>query len=553
MMSATMPPVMTETTRCQDCARCLRACPVAAISMSGGHARIRPEACIACGRCVTACPTGSQRIRDDLPRVQAWCAAGPVVASLAPSWPAAFPGVAPAQMATALRGLGFRHASPTAVGARSVSAAMDVLATDAPHRLWLSSACPAVTAWVRRHRPALVPALAPVASPAAVHARMLHRVLPGCRVVLIAPCIAKKLEADEGPDLAAALTFADLDRWFGAAGVDPRTIVADIDAAWLLGSGGAGESYAHEGGMAATLARPAVACSDIATLDRWLAGADPERAGTVVEALACAGGCIHGPGMHGDGGILVRRARVQAARDPSPIEPQSPVPTGAAWRAAAEPVAEIGEREVAAALATLGKRTKEDELDCGACGYDTCRGLARAITLGRAESDQCVAWMRRLAQRKANALLEAMPAGAVLVDHDLRIIEANRRFAELVGHGGPLTGLALGEVAPIVHPFRHVLDGLGDLVERDLRVGERVLHGSVFTIDPGRVVGAVLVDRTVPAMSRAQVAQRAGEALAKHLTAVQQIAWLLGENAAEVETLLGSIVDAYRSPDGDDA
>lgn len=552
-------PVFTDAAQCQDCYKCLRACPVQAISVAGGHAQIRPEACIACGRCVAACPPQAKRIRDDLNDARQLAATGRAVASLAPSWVAEFPDLRPGQMAAALRAIGFAAVSETAVGARAVSAAVAAVVRGAPERLWLSTACPAAVDWVRKHRPALAPALTPVASPALVHARMLHEQRPGCAVVLIAPCAAKKRESDDHPGLlAAAITFADLRRWWREAGIEPATL-GDGEP-FILGAAADGADYPVEGGMLGGIrghgAGPAglAAASGVGEFDRHLAGLGLADGAMFVETLSCPGGCVNGPGMSAGGGILRRRAAVLAAA-PAPSRGSAPaVPTGQAWPATPDPPADADERLVAAALARIGKRARADEANCGGCGWDSCRAFARAMCAGRAEPEQCVTWMRRLAQRKANALLSAMPAGAVLVDRQLRIIECNRHFARLTGAEERCApGVPVGEVAPLARLFRHVLDGGGDIVNRDLRLGGRVLSASLFAVEPGEVVGAVLADITEPAMGRAQVAARAREAIEKHLETVQRIAYLLGENAAETEGLLAQIVDAYAPEGGDGA
>lgn len=550
-------PVYTEEASCQDCYKCLRACPVKAIQVGSGHAQVRAEACIACGRCVAACPPKAKRVRDDLAAVRALMQAGPVVASVAPSWVAEFPDLAPGQLIAALRRLGFACASETALGARAVSQAVADLRQAAPHRLHLSTACPAAVDFIRKHRPALAPALTPVASPALAHARMLlERFGAGTRVVLISPCVAKKREADDFPELlAAAITFSDLRRWFDEAGIAPGALPGEAGDHFVLGVAAEGASYPIEGGMLGAIRAHGgggalAAWSGITDLDLALAGLDPTSAAMFVETLACAGGCVNGPGMTTRAGLLRRRACILAADATGDGTPHPAVATALAWPALALAAAPSDAAALAAALARIGKLRPEDELNCAGCGFDSCRDFASEMCAGRAEPSQCVTWMRRLAQRKANALLAAMPAGAVLVDDHLQIVECNRNFALLCGAevrfaADGLVGVPLAEVAGFARQFRHVLDGQGDLLEHDLRSGTRVLHGSIFTLDPGRVVGAVLVDITDPAMSRAQVASRAREAIEKHLATVQRIAYLLGENAAETEGLLGQIVDAY--------
>lgn len=554
-MSPAGAPVFTDTAECQDCYKCLRACPVKAISVADGHASIRPEACIVCGRCVAACPPKAKRVRDDLARVRELAAAGAVV-SLAPSWVAEFPDLPPGRMIGALLALGFAAVSETALGARAISAAVADLRREQPGRLWLSTACPAAVDFVRKHRPDLVGCLTPLASPALAHARMLQAHRPAARVVLISPCAAKKREADEQPDLlAAAITFADLRRWWAESGIDPAT--APDGGTFILGPAADGALYPVEGGMLEGVRTHGGAAAGLASVsgvcefDAALAGLDPAAAAMFVETLSCPGGCVNGPGMSPGGFILRRRTAVLNAPrrgDGTSIPACDPALD---WPALPDAPSAAGEAQLAAALALTGKRTREDELNCSGCGYESCRDFARALVVGRAEPSQCVTWMRRMAQRKANALLAAMPAGAVLADRELRVVECNSHFAALTQAGDRAApGAALADLVPFARQFRHVLDGHGDLVGRDFQLGGRVLHGSIFAVEPGQLAGGVFADVTAPAMDRAQVAARAREAIAKHLATVQRIAYLLGENAAETENLLTRIVDAYEPGDG---
>jgi PAS domain-containing protein len=245
-------------------------------------------------------------------------------------------------------------------------------------------------------------------------------------------------------------------------------------------------------------------------------------------------------------------------RFPDPPEPAAPPTVELDWSAEPEPVAAAAHdpAELKRALRALGKTEPGDELNCGGCGYDDCRSLARALLEGRAEAGMCVSHMRKLAMNKANALIRAMPSGVVIADEDLAIVECNRAFAELMGPECQLVfearpgmaGAALAKVAPFSRLFREALDGSGEPIARDLRVGERVIRLMVFPIEAGHMVGGILQDITEPSMAREQIIQKAQEVIRKSVTTVQQIAYLLGENAAETELILGSIVEAFQPP-----
>jgi PAS domain-containing protein len=202
----------------------------------------------------------------------------------------------------------------------------------------------------------------------------------------------------------------------------------------------------------------------------------------------------------------------------------------------------------------LGKVVQEDELNCGGCGYDTCRKLAAAMLDGRAEPNMCVSYMRKLALNKANALIRAMPSGAVIVDENLAIVDCNRKFAEMLG-GETLTvyeakpgmeGADLRKVVAFHNLFARVLRGDTESVRKDLRHEGLILQVTIFPIEAGHLVGGILQDITEPAVQRERIMQQAQDVIRKNLTTVQQIAYLLGENAADTELMLNGIMNSFR-------
>ena len=207
---------------------------------------------------------------------------------------------------------------------------------------------------------------------------------------------------------------------------------------------------------------------------------------------------------------------------------------------------------LAAVLLRTGKACREDELDCGGCGYDTCRDFARAMIVGKAEQDMCVSYMRSLAQKKANGLIAAMPSGVVIVNNNLRIIECNYNFALLIGEEAErlweakpgLEGAELQKLLPFHRYFLEVLHGAPAL-DKDLRWGRRILHAKVFGIEQGAYAGGVLQDVTAPWIRKDRIVSQAKKVISKNLAVVQKIAYLLGENAAETEATLTSIIESF--------
>jgi hypothetical protein len=220
-------------------------------------------------------------------------------------------------------------------------------------------------------------------------------------------------------------------------------------------------------------------------------------------------------------------------------------------------VATFTDVEIRHALFSIGKHSHRDELNCDGCGYNSCRRFVVALLEGRAEAAMCVSWMRQLASKKAVALMNAMPAGVAIIGSSLRIVENNRRFAELMGgqwetvmeNVGSLEGIHLQKLGDLMEICSSVLR-LDEPVQRQIMIAERILHLHLFPIESHQLLGLILQDITEPAYKKEQIIQKTQAVIDKHLSTVQQIACLLGENAAESEVLLNSIIEIYSAEKG---
>ncbi|MBP1627184.1 MAG: Iron hydrogenase 1 [Holophagaceae bacterium] len=562
-------PIYTEQGYCRDCYKCIRHCPVKAIRVENNQASIIPERCIYCGICVDACPVGAKRVRNDLNRAKLLVRRkDKVVASLAPSFVSEFSGVRPGQLIHALKLLGFHAVSETALGAQEVSAACAELARKGEQKLFISTTCPSVVELVQKYYPALTPFLTPFLSTMAVHARMMKREFgEDTGIVYLSPCIAKQLESDDpSMKVDVALTFALLRQWFEDAGIELSEVQENEEDVFLPEHSKDGALYPISGGMLQSMEVRgglgevrAMAFSGVQQIMTALEGVQEDpRNPLFLELLACDGGCINGPSSQRRSGTASKM--LETLRYAEMPEPGLCPPTMDIHREFSEPPVETREPlrdEMTAALHRLGKSMSSDELDCGGCGYDTCRALAAALLDGRAEVNMCVSYMRQLASNKANALIRSMPCGVVIVDERMEIVECNRKFAEILG-GDTLTvfdakpgmaGADLAKVVPFHRLFRTALED-GKAVMKDLRVEGLILRVSVFAIEPGRVVGGIVYDITEPLVERGLIIQKAEEVIRKNVTTVQQIAYLLGENAAETEMILASIIDSFKvAPD----
>jgi iron only hydrogenase large subunit-like protein len=560
-------PIYTEKRECQDCYKCVRNCPVKAIKVESGYASVMTQWCIYCGQCVAVCPNGAKRVRDDLPRARQLLAGGKrVLVSLAPSFVSEFSELRPQQLIHTLRLLGFYGVSETALGAQEVSAQAAALLAASPDRPLLSSACPTVVSYLEKHRPLLSARLTGLLSPLLTHCKMLRQGFgEDIGIVFIGPCIAKKLEASRHPELLdVALTFEDLRRWIEQERLAPAEALETPEDHFVPEPSAEGAWYPVDGGMIAGMKaacpvndRTCMAFSGIGAIERAIDGLEdlkPDN-GLFLELLACEGGCVNGPQMTRRRSTAAKRYQVlRQGRVAQSSRPRTAVLAIAEeYQSAAPAVLHYPDSQIREALRLVGKHSADDEMNCGGCGYDSCRAFAAALISQKAERSMCVTYMRKLAQKKANALIEKMPAAVVIVNEALRIIEHNTAFASLFANrgravGGAPTlaeGAALSEWVSFANLFHSVLKTGEDILDRDLGFQETVLHVSIFTIERHCIVGGILEDITKPAVQKEQVVRKVRAIIQKNLHTVQEIACLLGENASESEIALNSIIESF--------
>ena len=559
-------PVYSVEAQCRDCYKCVRRCPVKAIRVENDHAVVLPEACIYCGTCVGTCPNHAKMVRDDLAAVRNLVGARrDVVLSVAPSFASEFPGVDPARFATAMRRLGFAHVRETAVGANIVLRKVAELMAKSPgHRLQISSACPVVVELIQRYHPRFTAYLTPVDSPIVAHCKALRREFPDAPIVFVGPCVGKKHESDLQPGLLrAALTFEELRRWMLMAGVeDPNALEPDPD--YRLPGDGA--YYPIEGGMLRSVERnfhalapngelQPMTLTGVNTIRTMLETLDPKtlEQPVFIEALACPGGCVCGPKTRtrcAAGGMLdvLRHARRTLPDDPDDLPD-----VGHHYRPAPAAEARFPEEEIQSTLHALGKFRKEDELNCAGCGYDSCRALACAILAGNAEPQMCVSRMRQIALRQSSAIDRALPYGLVVVDRRLRVIECNERFAAQLGEPARLAyeakpGLRdadLGRLIPQTQLFLKVLETGEEVIRRTVEIEGRLFSLSIFNVDAHEVIGALMLDVTESERNRKALIEKARTVVTNTAKTVQEIAFMLGRNAAESELILDSAVEMF--------
>jgi iron only hydrogenase large subunit-like protein len=564
-------PVYTEKNNCQDCYKCLRQCPVKAIQVEAGSASILPDHCIYCGHCVLVCPADAKKVRNDMPRVLDLLD-GPhkVILSLAPSYMSEFAETEIALLPSVLTRLGFAGVSETALGAELVARqTRDWLALQSDG-VYISSCCPSTVDYICKYHPELKSSLVPLFSPMQAHALMLKSLYgENCRVVFAGPCVAKKAETDQQPNLTdAAITFRDLRDWLEEAYPNWQTREQKGAVSFIPHAAGKGNFFPVDGGMIANMKAEASVTdvffmsfsgvnhvrSIVNDIPRW-----ELKGKTFLELLICEGGCINGPGTIDQSSAALKRQRILKRTNPGAESENAelsamPDISHRFDKVSAVVKKQFSEESIQGVLQSIGKFRPEDELNCSGCGYDNCRDFARALLEGKAERTMCVTYMRRVAQDKASVLLQKIPSAVVMVDEHLKVLDCNRKFIGLMSQetqevfeiNQSLAGADLRKLVSYHKLFAALLQSGEEMSEHDIREDDRYLKLSVVSIQPGKIVCGVVQDMHEPEVRRDIVLEHTQQVIKQNMEVVQKIAFLLGENASFTESMLKSILESHK-------
>lgn len=555
--------VYTVTANCQDCYRCVRVCPVKAISVRDGQACIEDDLCIKCGTCVRECPQHAKTIRSSLHMVKELLAFGrPVAASVAPSFAAVFDGWRATRLPAALRRLGFRYVSETAEGALLVTEETMKHLDEGS----ICTACPAVVNYIEKYRPEYVDMLIPVVSPMVAHGRLLKKRLGSdCAVVFIGPCAAKKLEAQrpENADAVdAVLTFTELLSWLDEEGIDLATCSeSGFESYGVLDKS---RLFPLQGGLLKT---GSIECDGTNADVLHISGASdvidmldipPDKWNfTVVEPLFCAGGCINGPGISIDKNIFLRKqdiityaekAAAAALRD---IDRDIPAGTFFEESRADLMLEEVDENRINRVLEAQGKLDPQMQLNCGACGYESCRDNAIAVARGLAEPEMCIPYMRRLAQQRTDKIIETSPNGVVILDSQLTILHMNPAFQRMFMCNSGIIGRRISYLVD-ADGYEKLATGATETYEAIKSKYGKKYHEQLYKLpSEDQFVGMytdvtkIRFDEKQIDLIKKQTVEQAKELLDHQIRFSQEMAHFLGKSTARSEDLVTRLMDLY--------
>ncbi len=541
-----------KKSNCKNCYKCIRHCPVKSIRFSGNQANIITDECILCGQCFVVCPQNAKEIADSTERVKYLISSGEkVYASIAPSFAANYDGVGIESMAKALKQLGFIDAEETAIGATIVKSEYERLIREDKRDVLISSCCNSVNLLIQKYYPEALPYLADVLSPMQAHCRDIKNRYPGCKTVFIGPCVSKKEEAARYADYTdEVLTFEELTNWFQEAGVTPEKNLDSNKksrARLFPTSGGILRTMRERDPNYSYLVFDGVEnCKE--ALTEILEG---KLHNCFIEMSACAGSCANGPVME-----KYKKSPVSSAvainkyagdEDFDVIQPDSKelhknmqvLPTRASVPS---------EQEITEILHKMGKMRPEQELNCGSCGYDTCREKAIAIYRGKADISMCLPFLKDRAESFSDTIISNTPNAIIALNENLEIQQINKAALKLmnIGRASDVMGeqvirvLDPGVFIDVMDSGKSVHDEKIYLTEYDKYVEQTVLYDREY-----HVIICLMRDVTDEEKVKARkenvnrtTADIADKVVENQMRIVQEIASLLGETAAETKVAL---------------
>ena len=555
-----MPNCLTlKKSNCKNCYKCIRHCPVKAIRFSGNQAHIIGNECILCGQCFVVCPQNAKEIVDETEKVKVLLQSGaPVIVSLAPSFVANYDGAGINSMRKALKKLGFYDVEETAIGATIVKNEYERMIKEEDRDIIISSCCHSINLLIQKHYPAALEYLADVVSPMQAHCNDIKQRYQNAKTVFIGPCVAKKDEAEHYEGIVdAVLTFEELTEWLKSENIEiePET---DNDICSRA------RFFPTTGGVLKTMAQENTGFTYLALdgVENCIAALKDIESGKLhkcfIEMSACVGSCMGGPVMEKyhhtetvkDYITITKYAGAKDFEVSQPkakdlkkhfafIEQRSPQPS---------------DYEINNVLRQMGKFKPSQELNCGSCGYNTCREKAIAIIQGKAESSMCLPFLKDKAESFSDTIVNNSPNGLIVLNDQLEVQQINKAAREIMNirYASDVLGTQCIRILDPT-PFMKVRDtGIG--IHNELvyyAEYKRYVEQTIVYDRDSRLLVGIMRDVTDEQYAKErkdtiskQTVEVADKVVEKQMRIVQEIASLLGETAAETKIALAKLKES---------
>lgn len=547
-----------KKSNCKNCYKCIRHCPVKSIRFSGNQAYIIGNDCIMCGQCFVVCPQDAKQIVDETEKVRVLLQSGaPVYVSLAPSFIANYKGIGIDSMRKALQKLGFTDVEETAVGASIVKTEYERMVRDENRDVIITSCCHSINLLIQKYYPAALPCLADVLSPMQAHCKDIKKRHPDAKTVFIGPCVSKKDEAQRIDGLVdAVLTFDELTAWLKAEKIE---LTGDLDHDEYSRA----RLFPTTGGILKTMSldNPAFTYLAIDGTENCMEALEDIISGKThhcfIEMSACVGSCIGGPVME-----KFHRSPVQdfmavsryAGKEDFAIEQPDMLTLRKTFPEIDRGEKMPSEEEIRDVLRQMGKMKPSQELNCGSCGYNTCREKAIAVCQGKAEISMCLPYLKDKAENFSDTIFRNTPNGLIVLNEKLEVQQINKAAQKILNLRSAADILG-DQVVRIMEPgdFIEVLNNGQSLhnkrtyfAEYEKYVDETIVYDREY-----RLLVCILRDVTEEETQREkkenisrQTVEIADRVVDKQMRIVQEIASLLGETAAETKIALTKLKES---------
>lgn len=553
---------------CKHCYKCVRNCSVKAISVKNEQAHIIRDACIHCGHCLEVCPQNAKTFASDMDRVKSYLRQGiKTVISIAPSYLGVLDYDTPGQVVDALLKLGFSEVRETAEGAALVTQEYKRILAEGEMENMITTCCPSMNDLIEKYYPSLTKYMIPVVSPMIAHGRVIKSIHGlDTKVVFLGPCIAKKEEAIGDQRVAGAidaiLTFEELENWLAAEKINIKNCEEkpfanpelNINRLYPV-SGGVINSVLKEG---AEDDYQKIYVDGLASCMELLESLEKgELQHCFIEANVCSGGCIKGPASNNWKSSFTKaklRIEKQVKHEPENAEVYvEEIPLSKKFTNRSRRQNMPTEDQIREILRTSGKYKKEDELNCGACGYPTCREKAIAVFQGKAEGSMCMPYAIAKAESMSNIVMDVTPNLNLLIDNELRIRECNKIALKKLGVNRKealesyifeyIETQDIEEVLATKQPIMHKKIELPQihLVAEETIVYVEELESVLVIYQDISKQESAKEKRLRLKMETVEMAQRV---IDKQMMVAQEIAGLLGETTAETKVTLTKLRDS---------
>lgn len=549
-----------KKSNCKNCYKCIRHCPIKAIRFSANQAHIIEDECILCGQCFVVCPQNAKEINNDLEKAKVLLKSNEkVIVSMAPSFIANYDGVGIEEIRRALKKIGIFDVEETAFGATFVKNEYERILNEGNSDILITSCCHSVNLLIQKYFPNCLKYLANVMTPMQAHCTDIKIRYPEAKTIFIGPCVAKKDEGSRYEGIVdCVLTFEELTTW-----LKEENVILQKNSNEENNVNSKARLFPTTGGVLKTMQcdNPKYTYIAIDGIENCIQTLKEIESGKIsncfIEMSACIGSCIGGPIMEkyhsshisdfqlvtryaGEKDFIVNNSHSQMFQKQfQSIKVNENKPS---------------EYQIEQILKQMGKFKQSDELNCGSCGYNTCREKAIAIFQGKAEISMCLPYLKDKAESFSESIVKNTPNGIIVLNDRLEVQQLNdaaKKILSIRFESDILGDQVVRILDP--NPFLKVLETKKGIRNERIYIAEydKYVEQSILYDETSHLLLCIMRDITEVTRAKEkkesinrQTIEIADKVVEHQMKIVQEIASLLGETAAETKIALTKLKES---------